>query len=141
MQLRRVALGLVVALAAIGSSFAIATPASAVNHIVGHPGSEQRCYASQYLGCLYYDTNYTSHGYFGAWASYTDLINSRFTSGEGAGQIVKNNSNFMYCTVYINAQCTSFWGEAYTGNFDYENMGNIGQLWYTINDNASLWLT
>src|SRR5690349_16174180 len=141
--LRRVAVALVIAVAAIGSSFAIAAPANAVvSHIVGHPGTEARCYNGGYAGCLYYDTNVTNDSYAPFLVSDVNLGDNYFTGpGAGAGQVVRNNSNFMACTVHVGVQCTSFWGTNYTGNFDYENSGNIGQLWYTINDNASLWLT
>ena len=143
MSIRKMAFALVVALAAIGSSVAVATPASAVNtHAVGHPGAEWRCDQGGYNVCLYYSTN-TNGAYWGAGSWISDLAPYQWFAGSGSASNpnVKNNSNYMFCTLWTQNQCFSYWGEYWSGDYDYEAYGNIGQLWFTINDNASLSLS
>jgi len=142
-SIRKKALALaVIVAAAIGSAFVIASPAEAVNsHVVGHPGYEQRCLNDQYNVCLYYNTNYTQDAYWGIYFQEPDLGTQYFLpfTGAGSNQIVKNNSNFMFCTIYNPGLCVSYRGTGWTGDYDYESYNNIGQLWYTINRNASIW--
>jgi hypothetical protein len=142
MSIRKWALTVAAGVLALGASLTVASPAQAGSgHLIGGSGFEQRCFDNTYNVCLYYDTNYTQHAYFGSFATLSDLSGYTFLSGTGtgAGQAVKRNSNYMFCTIYTANACYSYSGTGYTGNYDWMPYNNLAQLTsYTRNNNQSL---
>lgn len=134
---RRPASAVFAMLLGIVAALAVTAPARASSSYVGANGAESRC-AGKSLSCLYYSA-YTS-AYWGTYSSDSDLGNNYFVSGtgSGAGQKVRNNSARMSCYLGVPYQCESFYSPGYTGNDDWMFAGQIGQLYYTSNDGASM---
>ena len=142
MTVRRRLAGAIIA-ATLGGATALAIPASAnaAGHYIGTDGAEARCNASPYLLCLYYST--FSSAYWGTSGNDTNLGDNHFFSGtgSGAGQVVRNNAARMHCDYYVPNQCFSYYNTNYGGNYDWEYWHDIGTLYFTWNDEASVKIT
>jgi hypothetical protein len=121
----------------IVGALAVVAPASAGTSYVGTDGSENRC-NSLFKSCLYYSTY--SSAYWPTSGGDSDLGNNYFYSGTGtgAGVKVRNNAARMFCYYGVSQQCQSYYSPGYTGSMDWMFYGQIGQLNYTWNDEASM---
>lgn len=130
---------LVVAIA-LAMSATLASPSSAASKYVGNAGSETRCFDAFVHYCLYYLHIMNSGAYFPADANISNLAGYHFNNdGQGAGQYVKNNATAMYCDyeLVLNT-CNVYYNSGYAGNWDWMYSGDIGSLWYTWNEDASV---
>ncbi len=59
-------------------------------------------------------------------------------SGTGAGYPVLNNAVSIACTIDPYDGCQSYYNQNLGGNYDWLLWGQIGQLHYTWNDEASV---
>ncbi|MFJ9813654.1 peptidase inhibitor family I36 protein [Streptomyces sp. NPDC101151] len=113
-------------------------------NITDHKGNTGRC-ASSHV-CLYYNSGesgakfsvYFDDNNVNVTAAIPNLAGHYFdSSGNGAGQSVKNNA----ASAEVHADLCSMWiyyNSNYGGNVDYLGGSGYGQLWYTYNQNASL---
>jgi hypothetical protein len=119
-------------------------PANAVaSHHIGNAGFEARCNDSPYLLCQYWYHGMNTGAYWGTTGNDANLIDNHFFSGtgQGAGEVVKNNATAMHCDFFVPNKCYSYFNSNYGGNFDWEWWQEIGTLYYTWNDNASVKIT
>lgn len=131
---------------ALFMAFALsAQPASATGHDVGTRGELSRCANSPYYQCLYWSGDGTG-AYWGINAGLgghgdANLGDNRFISGSGtgAGSVVRNNAAAMDCDYYVDYDCAAYYSPSYAGNYDYAFYGLGGTLYYTWNDEASVY--
>jgi hypothetical protein len=141
-RVARVMAGAVIAMAAVLAPVMTASPANASGAHVGYVGWEARCVdqltARHYFLCLYYDHRMTTGAYWGTPGNDSDLYDNHFLSGTGtgAGQVVKNNATAMSCPYAT--ECFSYYNHGYAGSYDYEWNAEVGQLFYTWNNDASV---
>jgi hypothetical protein len=130
---------------ALFAVFALAAqPASAAGHDVGTRGELSRCLNSAYYQCLYWYGNGTGaywgiiHGLGGQ--GDANLGDNRFFSGTGAGagSVVRNNAAAMDCDYFVDYDCAAYYSPNYAGNYDYAFYGLGGTLFFTWNDEASV---
>lgn len=139
-RLTRMVSSVAVATVTVVSPMVAAVPAGASSKHIGHSGQEYRCNVANNLGlCLYYDHRMTTGAFWGTAKNDSNLYNNTFISGTGtgAGQVVKNNATAMACDDQL-IQCFSYYNSGYLGNYDWEYGGEMGELSYTWNDNASV---
>lgn len=119
----------------------VATPASAATRHVGYDGFESRCYATGHRLCLYYNSGNLG-AYWGTSSNVSDIGTRRYgTVGAGQGQLVKNNAASMMCGFSTPNRCTVYFHSDHVGNSDWMYWGQIGNLYYTYNENASVKIT
>lgn len=136
--------GVAIAALVAGAPLAAATPADASDQHVGHGGYESRCDAKWYELCLYYYHGMTTGAYWGTYSDDYDLKDNKFFSntGAGSGQVVKNNATAMACPYEdLATRCFSFYNHGFSGSYDWENDAEVGQLYYTWNNDASVMIT
>jgi hypothetical protein len=123
---------------AVAAGFA--TPAYAASKYVGSGTAESRCVNGSWVLCLYWGGFSTA--YFGTNASKSNLAGYTFfqNTGSGSGQSVKNNAAGITCDYDATAWCRSYYNEGYTGNYDWLYAGERGALFYTWNDEASVYI-
>jgi hypothetical protein len=124
---------------AIGAALMGAQPAQAASQYVGVDGAEIRCRNHPTaLVCFYF--NFFNQGYWGTAGDDGNLGDNRYFSGSGQGstQVVRNNSRKMHCDYYVPSWCRSFFSPSYTGNYDFMYWEQVGELYFTWNDNASV---
>jgi len=143
--LSRALLGFATAVAMVASTLAVSSPASASAKWVGSGAIESRCRNSPYFLCLYYHGSRTSGSY---WAFGlvnpsvdNDLGNNRFFSGTGAGAgaTVRNAAAGMQCEPQVAFYCWSYVYPSRVGDADYQYSDESGTLYYTWNNEASVW--
>lgn len=138
--LRTFAAAAAMAVLAVSATLAVSpAPASAASSYVGVTGAESRCANHPTaLVCFYY--NYWDQAYWGTSVDDSNLGNNYYFSGtgQGSGQVVRNNSRKIHCDYYVAYACVSYYSPNYTGNYDYLYWGEVGELNYTWNDNASV---
>jgi hypothetical protein len=123
----------------IATALALQQPANAASQFVGVDGAESRCRDHPTtLVCFYY--NFFHQGYWGTAGDDPNLGNNTYFSGtgQGSGQVVRNNSRKMHCDFYVNLWCRSFYSPSYAGNYDWMYWEQVGELYFTWNDNASV---
>ncbi|MDT0318824.1 hypothetical protein [Streptomyces millisiae] len=131
------------ALLAMGMAVSVvpltASPAQAASQHVGTYGNESRCQSRGYRVCYYYST--WTAAYWGGNQDDGDLGNNYFFSGSGsgAGQVVRNNARKIQCDSWAN-RCFSYYSPGWQGNYDWLWGGEYGELYYTWNDNASVYI-
>ncbi|WP_217166436.1 hypothetical protein [Streptomyces sp. AC512_CC834] len=116
-----------------------AAPAQAASKHVGQNGNESRCYSTGYYVCFYYST--WNSAYWGGWNDNANLGDNHYRAGtgSGAGQVVRNNARKIQCDSWA-AYCRSYYSPNYSGNYDWLYGGQRGELYYTWNDNASVYI-
>ncbi len=142
---KRSVMQLAAVVVALFTAFSLsAAPASAAGHDVGTRNELSRCLNSPYYQCLYWYGNGTG-AYWGlnlglGGQGDPDLGNNRFISGSGtgAGSIVRNNAAAMDCDYYVDYNCAAYYSPNYAGNYDYAFYGRGGTLYFTWNDEASV---
>lgn len=120
-----------------------ATPAQAsIGHNVGVNGYRSTCNGQAV--CFYWYGDLTG-AYWGTHAGcgcgqVADLNSVTFWAGtgDGAGYVVRNNAAAIACTTDPYSGCSSFYNTNYNGNWDYLLWGQIGTLYFTWNDEASV---
>lgn len=131
-----------VAFAGLGIFATLVVPssqASAASSYVGVNGSETRCRTHPTaLTCFYY--SFWDQAYWGTAQNDSNLADNKFfaNTGQGSGQVVRNNSRKIHCDYTVPSGCTSYYNTNYSGNYDYLYWGEVGELNYTWNDNASV---
>jgi hypothetical protein len=134
----------IAAVAVLGSVgiFIPAGPANAASQFVGATGAEDRCASHPTaLVCFYF--RHFHEGYWGSAVSDNTLQDNFYFGGSGYGQgaRVRNNSRKMHCDYWVVNYCESFVYPGYGGNDDWMWWGQIGELAYTWNNNASVRLS
>jgi hypothetical protein len=127
---------------AAAAALTTATPAQAASQYVGVPGAEDRCRTHPTaLVCFYY--RYWHEAFWGSAYSDSTLQDNYYWAGTGAGagQRVRNNSRKMHCDYWVPNYCESFVYPGYGGNDDWMYYGQVGELAYTWNNNASVRLS
>jgi hypothetical protein len=135
----RIARALVVVCLALTAGLALPTPAQAASRFVGVDAQEGRCRTHPTaLACFYF--NFFDQGYWGTAGPDGNLGDNRYFAGtgQGSGQIVRNNSRKLHCDFAVANICESFFSPNLTGNDDWMFWGQVGELFFTWNDNASV---
>lgn len=104
-----------------------------------HSGATGRCTTGA-GGCLFWGSDATGAVWATPSLSVADLAGRYFpNNGTGAGQAVKNNAA---SAEDISSEYTfyAFYNENFSGNYDYVLPHHCGNLYYTWNDEASVWL-
>ena len=132
---------------ALFTAFALsAQPASATGHDTGTRGELSRCTNSPYYQCLYYHGDGTG-AYWGFNAGIGtghgdgNLSDNHCLSGPGAGAgaVVRNNAAAQDCDSNVTYDCAAYYSPNFAGNYDYAFYGLGGTLYFTWNDEASVY--
>jgi hypothetical protein len=134
---QRLACGVVGALLMTAPLAAPSTASADNSWNIGVSGTESRCVKGDYRVCLYYGES-IRNAYWPANANTSGLSNHEFWQGTGTGEntIVRNNAGDMFCHRAL--ECDSYYGDSYTGNFDFEFTDQVGHLSYSRGHSSSV---
>ena len=139
--MKRTLLAITAAIGLAVTGLALAGPASASSRHVGITGYEARCDNAGWRLCLYYNSGLLG-SYWGTNKSVSNLAGITFnTAGNGRGQAVKNNAASMMCGLLTPNKCTVYFNSGYAGNTDWMYWGEIGNLYYTYNEDGAVKIT